>query len=683
MEGSPLNVLRHRLPVLLAALGVALIGAARYLQDHLDQVQPWLEPIIGRRWLDWLWEVVPSALLVAATPLTFGALLLALAIGSPPPLDLGSTVGSTAVPAAAWRRIRALVALGVACAATATVLLLRTEPGTVAVLAWISAPLIAIIAAILADHARSTPLGNPFSHRAEQLTLLLLVAAALILVAHDLDHWRWAGIPDESFFFVGARGFAIGDNHTFLLSEDGVFGFHPVLSSYYQATFMWLFGMNAFGWRLSSAVALVASLPFVYLLTRELRNRRAGFFAAALFGSAQLAVGYAHLGYNNVQVYPAVAIPLAVLAWAMRRRSVTGYVLAGCFVGLSWFTYYTARLSLPLVILLVWSLGGWKRLREDRLAAAALFGGFVLVALPTLLQLPATAARMARLTGVTGGRPISWSESEPIINWLLSAETYARTLVQWLLTIFYGLWSEHGHFQWSPVVDPITLGLSMIGLWLGVLTLLRGRRDFFAPAYLMATFGVGAISPYPHPALTRLLFVAPFTAMLAAGALDQIMRRLTPSMAKGLGGSLLLIAIAWNIAALNYNVYVRYHGWADGSTAELIRVAQTLPPDCQIVVLHHTEGHMINVDNWLAAYGMAGRSTCLDASTPEAQQLLTTLQAPFLLTYRIDAESERRALEEALNARFPAATWRDSDVGQMWNFRYLYVRREIDGRSRW
>ena len=198
------------------------------------------------------------------------------------------------------------------------------DPGSGTVLTWIAAIVTGLTGAVLCDRVRQTTLGNPFSRREWQL-LLTIVLLDLLLVAHDLTDWRWAGTPDEAVFFSLAKSMALGKWQGFLLSEHGVFDSFPLLSSYYQSVFLRVFGVSVFGWRLSSAVALVVSLPPLYLLARELWNPRAAFMAVMLFGSAQLAVGFAHFGYNNVQVYPIITGALGIFVWSHRRHSVAGY----------------------------------------------------------------------------------------------------------------------------------------------------------------------------------------------------------------------------------------------------------------------------------------------------------------------------------------------------------------------
>jgi 4-amino-4-deoxy-L-arabinose transferase-like glycosyltransferase len=541
------------------------------------------------------------------------------------------------------------------------------------------APLLALAACRSCDRDRGTPCGDPFPAPREKLWMALLAAAALVLVGRDLGHWRWAGTPDEAYFFLGADSIVRGELGTFPLSEDGVFGFHPVPSSYYQAAFMWLFGSTAAGWRLSSAVALAASLPFTYLLTRELAGRTAAVAAAVFFGTAQLAAGYAHFGYNNVQVYPIVTAGLALCAWALRRRSVLAYGLAGYVAGLGFYTYYTARVTLLLLPILVWGLGGWQRLRRDRQALSALIGVLAVTALAALPQLPRNLLVARQLAGVSG------AEAPP----LGFASWGGRLLAipgQWLLSIFYGVWSESGHFQIAPVVDGVTLALALAGLCLGGVAIARRRRAFLAPAYLVAALAVGGVSPYPQPALTRILLLAPFTAMLAAVALVRLSARL---VSLGAGEApvrktavvLVVAAAAWNVAALHRNVYVRNYGFGDGTTSELIRLAGTVPAVTTVIYVQEQPNPMDPVDLAVAPYGLRDRFRYLKPVWPEAPHAVASATAPLLVVHGLRGPLRRR-FEATVVAIYPAGRWWDSAAGEEWNLRFLYVAGEQETGDR-
>ena len=105
---------------------------------------------------------------------------------------------------------------------------------------------------------------------------------------------------------------------------------------------MKLFGVNTFGWRMSSAACLISALPFIYLAGRELGNTRIGFAAGVLTVSSPLMYTFAHLGYNNIQVIPVFAVSIAGLIHSIKCRSMTGIFLSGVVSGLGFYTYYTS-----------------------------------------------------------------------------------------------------------------------------------------------------------------------------------------------------------------------------------------------------------------------------------------------------------------------------------------------------
>ncbi len=619
---------------------------------------------------------------VGIVPVFAGSALLAFALGVPPgtrPLPTASPASFRGVSTrSGWPRSLGLrgvlAALSLLLAATEIVLLRRADPGDGAIAAWLAAAATALIAAVRADRERGTSLGSPFRGGWEWAAVITMAGAALWLVGHDLSSWRWSGTPDEGAFFGGAMGVIRGQVRTFPLSEDGVFGFHPLLSTYYQVLFMHVFGMDVFGWRLSSAFAFAISLPFVYLLMREIHGRGAALNAVILFGTAQLAVGYSHFGYNNVQVYPIVTGSLALFAWSLRRRSLLGYFLTGGILGLGFFTYDTARFGVVLIPLLAWALGGWRRFWGDRAAVGALVAGLILVALPMLLQLDESVPRMLRLAGlmdstspqVAGAWRVPALPSAVDIGW------------QWLLAIFHGVWSESGHFQTVPIVDPFSLALSIAGLCLGGAAIALGRRDFLAPAYLLSAFAVGAVSPYPQPALTRVLFLSPFTAMLAGATLDWGLWRArqvldAPRAVGRLGAAVLAAAVVWNVAMLNYNVYGRFYGYGDGTTTELLRIVEQLPDSCRIVYIQAGDSFMIGADNFIDAYGMRNRSKYICPYTDEVPHLLAHLRPPFVVLYQLSSPPQKRAVERVLTLRFPGRYWRTSSPGEPWSLRYFYV----------
>jgi len=665
---------------LLFGAGVLLVAAGEYhaaysdaFTQRVDQaVGQWGETVAGL-----LPPLYPSGVASGIILFVAGSLLMACALGRP----LAPIVSERPRPAELRARTRRLAtglfAVTVALVVVAGVALWQPHPGARTVVAWVGVIAAGMVTAVVLDGGRGTHLGNPFAQRWEAASLLVIVAFDLFLIGHDLADWRWAGTPDESFFFMTAKGLAEGIRR-FPLSEDGVFGYHPILSSYYQAAFMKLFGADAFGWRLSSAAALAGSLPGLYLLARELWGRPAAYAAVLFFAPAQLAVAFAHQGYNNVHVYLVVLLSLGVLAWAIRRASLFGYYLAGCLAALGFFTFHPARFAPVLLLLLGWSLGGLSLRRGQRAPTYAVVGGIVLTALPILLNIRASLERMLEQTALAGG-PAGGSRIEQLLAGVWSSPWVVRLWNHWFVSLFYAVWSKTDHFVNNPVADPFSAALATTGWWLSAATITRhaGSR-FLVPAFLLSVLAVCATSPYPHPPLTRLLFLSPFTALFAGLTLDQLTRRLAGSrgrwrVATAVGGVIVACAALWNVAATRYNVRVLNHGYGDGTTSELIRIVESVPPNCRVIYIQRGLTFMDSVDFVLAGYGVGGRFTYLRPFDQRAIAALEHVMPPAVVAYDVREPDERARIEGILTNRFPGHEWRDSDANQPWSLRYFYL----------
>lgn len=617
--------------------------------------------------------------LLGILPMLAGALLLALALGRPAPVT-PATVAHPKTARSGWLWWGWMLCGGVLLALEAWRLSQRAA-GTQVILLWLGGIAAGWTASVALDRMRGTSFGNPFPQRGEWAVVAAVVGLVLLLAGHDAGTWRWSGIPDEAFFYQAAVAILDGKSGESLLSERGVFDYHPVLSSGYQAAFLFVFGRNAFAWKFSSVAAFALALPFVYLLARELRGRRAAWMATALFASAPLAVGFAHLGYNNAQVYAPVAASLALFAYSDRRRSAVGYFLAGCALGLCFFTFFTARLALLLLPLLAWSRVAPARLWRDRRAAIFLVFGFVATALPILIHLDESLVRMFEAAGL-GRDPVvsAVQPGSPQFGSALGARA-RRALAHWLVASFYGVFSQNSHMQTRPVLDPFSVSLSTTGVLLGIAGLLVGRRDFLAPAYLLSTFWVGCLSSYGEPPLTRLMFLAPLSAVLAATTLDHALKRcqsrLGIRVASGAGALIVAIAVVWNVVLLQSSVRHRYHGYAEGTGTELIRASRGFPAETNLAIaLPPSSSSRDGLREVVEPYGIARRLTIVISSQPE---MPPDLQLPLVVFHGLPNSDETRAFEQGLQDRYAPSDWSDTDLGRRWNLRFLFVPGEAPG----
>ncbi len=629
--------------------------------------------------------------LLAALPLCLpGCLLMAFALRSTADEDRTAdrTIVEANPPGASpwsWGSIMTLVC-GVGLGLVTAWLMTREPAHPAATYTWAATLVAILLVALQMDLSAQVRWPAAALTRRDQAISAALVLGTMLVVGHDVGHWRWSGTPDEFSFFAAAKGFYDGIIPTHPLSEQGVFGYHPILSSYYQVAFLWLGGANVVAWRLSSVFSLAVAVAATYQLMLRLYDRRRALAAAVLLATSEIAMGYSHLGYNNAQVYGAVMIPLALAAWAAGGVAALPFALTSVFCGLAFYTYFTARLAPVLVLFFWWRAGALSTLWRRRHLAIVVVIAFVLTLIPTLMQLPTTLAQMIRLTGATANQTLGATEAIGFLPRILSADNVGHILSHWLLSIFYPLTSESGHFLLSPVTEFGTSLFWLLGLCSGLLALQRKHLDFLTLAYLGSAFAVGAISPYPHPALTRVMFLAPFTAMLAAVGIERLLRALPSRGAAAdrrawvLTSILVTTIAAANLYRLYSNVYERFYGYGDGTTTEVVRLALALGQPATIVYVQRDPTYMSGtVPDVLKAYAPADdvvyvRPPFTDASLSGLEKVAP----PVLFAYDLTKPEERRTIEELVRRRFPQATWHDSAPGRTWNIPHVFVADALD-----
>jgi hypothetical protein len=287
---------------------------------------------------------------------------------------------------------------------------------------------------------------------------------------------------------------------------------------------------------------------------------------------------------------------------------------------------------------------------------------------------------MFQFTSLTGGGSVRVTDFASA--WELVASSSIWTLVnQSFMALIYSVYfiGPH-HFQWPPAVDPVSGPLVLVGLWLCIAA---GRRHanarFLALTFIVSAVLVGGTSHYFRPPLTRLLFLSPFAALLAAVALDRLataLARITRAsrLATGIVAALTAIAVGWAIASLQYNVRYRYHGYGDGTTAELVRLARRYPTDVRLIYVQRKDTSMWSVDGVLDQYGMRERLALFQGLTNEAKAALETTPPPFLAVLGLANVAEIDAAEGTIRRRFPLGRWQDSDADRPWNLRYFIIR---------
>lgn len=386
----------------------------------------------------------------------------------------------------------------------------------------------------------------------ELLFLTLLGGIFLFINGRDLNHWYYSAIGDEYDFYFFAKDFSVSGIKIF--SQNGVFGYHPVLGSLYQSLVMRIFGENNFGWRISSVLIVLLTLPAFFYLVKNLFGRKVAIFSSIIFSSSFYFFGYAHLGYNNIQTI----LPFAYALWlgteAIKKKRIILFFFSGLFSGLGWYTFYTSRITILVVLflLIIRAIFG-REIRKIVLSSLICLAlGFALMVCPLFVNNGLEV--FSRMKYQSFFNPETWGiyVREPLFN------HWFGTFVVNLTSFFRG--EKAKHFLIAPLVDPLT----RVFIFVGFLQIIKKIRNpsalFLVLTYLLSAMVV-AFNPVKEIVITRLQISIMILAIIGGMGWDFMnqwiekkLKRFWRLFSIGVGIFLLII----NIRIFFYDIPSRY-----------------------------------------------------------------------------------------------------------------------------
>ncbi len=358
---------------------------------------------------------------------------------------------------------------------------------------------------------------------------------------YDLRDWYYSAIGDEYLFYEHSRRI-IDEGIVRPFSQEGVYNKHPVMNSVFQASVMRVFGADYFGWKFSEVLNAVLTIPAIYLLGYLIGRRPAAVMAATIFACSHYVFAFAHTGYTNLS-------PLRVATWAIamfflgwRNGNPLLLYVAGVIAGLGFYTHYSGRAILPIIVLFSLTMGSPKRL----LPLWPLALGFALTVAPTfLLEQEGVLTRMfgqvvggytEAVTGSAGQRIVD----NAVLN--LPAFSYSSTVH----TYVYG-----------PLMDPVSGLLAVLGIAFALGHVKEPSCRLLLLWFAVSMFMTGILSPYPHVAVKRLMFTVPPLALLAGLLVGRLWHgipvqrlNMSPNL-RSMAGAAFLAAVLPMILALN------------------------------------------------------------------------------------------------------------------------------------
>lgn len=466
-----------------------------------------------------------------------------------------------------------------------------------------------------------------------------IAAVFIALNARDINHWHYSYIGDEFEFWNFARNINLyGLTRPF--SQDGVYGFNPVMSLAGKAAVMRVFGNDHFGATLSSVLTAAAAIPGVYLAAYLAgRGRTAAIAAASLFAFSHYLFALSHISYNNLDALLPMSYAAGFFLLGVRRNSPLWFYAAGAAAGMGFYTHLAARATMPILIValaLSPSLIGRSR---------AVWLGFAAAAFPAFI--------------VNGAQALGWlfpqlagGYSEAISGPFLDRVTEN---VRNLFAFHYNI--HRSHYVTSSLMDSLSGGVAALGVGYALGTL-REHSSRLLLVWLAALFVfAGLLSPHPHVPNTRMFLLLPPLAIAGgvvvgryawAAAARLVPGRASERAAWALVGALILTAFALNarqfwvasppLTPLT-NEAIATGAWRDHCESDLTATV-FLAPNMHMLALRRYDPEGPEVRILLASDIEAG------APLPAPEALRCVIAAPA-------GAPEIRALEDDLRERYP------------------------------
>ena len=392
---------------------------------------------------------------------------------------------------------------------------------------------------------------------AEIAAVTALMSVFVALCAWDLRSWYFSAIGDEYAFRDLSMSIVLGQKPN-LFSQFGAYGIIPVLDSYGTALLMKVFGTDVVGWKFSVLVPVAASLPLYYLLARVLYGRRAAFLCLGMLASAHYLLAYAHTGYANLGPLLPTAAALLLLAAAFRRPSRLLLWASGLAAGLGWYTFYGSRATIFILGAIIASCAPWRRWFA---ASWPLVFGFLVALAPMVVtDGKAIVLRMLEQSGTASDEVVRNRAMLPIWNTGRS-----------LLAFNYN--THDGPYLYGSLAEPVTAALFLLGLGLALGTLRDVRSRFLLAWFGLGLTATGILSKYDLVSTSRLHFVLPAVALLAALAAETVLYaggRLARGEGRGTLGNLLAFFVVVTVTGGNL------HRWFVEAPAKLQSTADAV-----------------------------------------------------------------------------------------------------------
>jgi hypothetical protein len=189
---------------------------------------------------------------------------------------------------------------------------------------------------------------SPITRNSLLITIVCLAFALRIVGLGTAVHH----LIDEIHFSNAVMSMRPPDTTIRLLTPFNTVTAFTWIYPYLQAWGVGLLGRNLEGLRLLSAVVGTLGIPALYLLARELFDRKTALLAALFLAVFPPHIQFSRIGLNNIAdpLFGTLALAFLVRGFKYQRRA--DFAIAGAALGLTQYFYEGGRLLFPLLLFL-------------------------------------------------------------------------------------------------------------------------------------------------------------------------------------------------------------------------------------------------------------------------------------------------------------------------------------------
>ena len=191
-----------------------------------------------------------------------------------------------------------------------------------------------------------------------KIILGLILLASLVLRTYGLQtsppslYWDEMDVGYQAYSILKTGKDYFGE--TPLLTIHSFADFRAPLSIYLTIPFVWIMGLSAWSVRLPSAIMGVISVLLVYILSEIFfKNKKLSLLAALLVAVAPWNIQYSRIAFEATLMLMLSLFLGGLICFFKGLERPRWFVLSALLFSLSLFAYNTAKLFVPLVIVLL------------------------------------------------------------------------------------------------------------------------------------------------------------------------------------------------------------------------------------------------------------------------------------------------------------------------------------------